>query len=370
MQRTSLRLHSTHACRWLLVAMLMFASVVAWSAESKEWAPPPPMPDKYDWVQLTSGEWLKGEIKVMYQDSLEFDSDKLKLLKLDMDDVKTIRSGRVMSVRRVGDRVATGKLLLEGSQVTVLGEGPPQEFPRGELLSVAAGVPKEANYWSANVSVGGNISSGNSDQTNVSVIADAKRQTVDSRVALSYLGNYNTANEVSTANNHRAGVVWDWFMSDRLFVRPVFAEYYSDPFQNIDRQITLGAAMGYELIHTPKTNWYVFAGPAYQGTRFDAVPPGEPRSQSSPALSAGTSLSIELTKDIDFNYDYRFQLTSEAAGRYNHHMIGAIKIDLTDRLNLNVSLIWDRISKPATDAQGVTPLPNDYQLVFGIGYDF
>ncbi len=81
--------------RWIVPAILLVGSAVAWPAQSREWTPPPPMPDKYDWVQLTSGEWLKGEIKVIHQDTLEFDSDKLGLLKLDMADVKTIRSARM-----------------------------------------------------------------------------------------------------------------------------------------------------------------------------------------------------------------------------------------------------------------------------------
>jgi hypothetical protein len=142
------------------------------------------MPDKYDWVQLTSGEWLKSEIKVIYQSSLEFDSDKLKLLKLDMEDVKTIRSSRVVSVRVTGGRVAVGKLLLEDGQVKVLAEAP-QVFERAALLSVTAGVTQEANYWSGNVSVGSNFSSGNNQRADVSVSANAQRRTLERRVTLS-----------------------------------------------------------------------------------------------------------------------------------------------------------------------------------------
>jgi len=353
----------------LLATALLLASALAGAVQHTEWTPPPPMPDKYDWVQLTSGEWLKGEIKVMYQDSLEFDSDKLKLLKLDMADVKTIRSGQVVSVRINGGQVATGKMLLEDGQVKVLGQTP-QSFPREAILSVAAGVPKEQNYWSASVSVGGNLSSGNNKRTDVSVIATAERRTVESRVGLAYLGNYSVANGVQSANNHRASAVWDWFVSDKLFLRPVFGEYYSDPFQNIADQITVGTALGYELIRTPKTTWSVFAGPAYQYTRYDDVPAGDPTSRSTPALSAGTNFETEITSKVDFSYNYRFQLTSQAAGRYNHHMIGAFSFDLTDSLDLNLSLVWDRIADPATTADGSIPRPNDYQLIFGIGYQF
>lgn len=369
MIRPALRLLTARCHRCIVVTTLLLASALAWSAPSSEWTPPPPTPDRHDWVQLTSGEWLKGQIKVMYQGSLEFDSDKLKLLKLDMADIKTIRSAQTVSVRVNGGQVATGKLLLEGDQVKVLGDAP-QVFAREAVLSVSAGVPKEQNYWNANVSVGGNLSSGNNKRTDVSVIANAERRTVESRIALAYLGNYSVANGLQSANNHRASAVWDWFFSDKLFVRPVFGEYYRDPFQNIDSQFTVGTALGYELMQTPKTSWSVFAGPAYQTTRYSDVPAGEPTGEDTPALSAGTAFRTEIASKVDFTYDYRFQLTSEAAGRYNHHMIGAFSFGLSDHLDLKLSLVWDRISNPAPTADGATPQPNDYQLIFGIGYNF
>ena len=59
-----------------------------------------PPPDKqYDWIQLTSDEWLKGELKGLYAFSLEFDSDKLELQVLDWEDVKSIRTAHAQAVR-------------------------------------------------------------------------------------------------------------------------------------------------------------------------------------------------------------------------------------------------------------------------------
>ena len=57
------------------------------------------MPDAFDWIQLTSGEWLKGELIAMYDGSLEFDSDELDNLTLDWDDVRQVRTRRVVQVR-------------------------------------------------------------------------------------------------------------------------------------------------------------------------------------------------------------------------------------------------------------------------------
>ena len=39
------------------------------------WEELSPTPKKYDWVQSKSGEWFKGDIKSIYDEKLEFDSD-------------------------------------------------------------------------------------------------------------------------------------------------------------------------------------------------------------------------------------------------------------------------------------------------------
>ena len=352
----------------VIVASVMLAAT-SQPARSAEWEPPPPMPDKFDWVQLTSGEWLKGEIKVLYEDSLEFESEELDLLNLDFADIRQLRSAQVLNVRVQGDETATGKVLLEGDSLKVLGDSP-REFKRAQLLSITAGVPKERNYWTGRVSAGGNLRSGNTDEVEGSANVSFQRRTVENRMRFDYLGNYSSTNDVESSNNHRANAVWDWFFSEKLFLRPVFFEFFKDPFQNIDSRYTLGTGVGYQLIDTSKTDWSIFAGPAYQATRFDQVQPGESRDEETGALSAGTSFETEITNNIDFVYDYTFQLTSEEAGEYNHHMIATFEIELTDALDFDLSLVWDRINEPRANADGSVPEQDDFRLIFAVGYDF
>lgn len=355
------------ALRVVLASVMLIAASLP--ARAAEWEPPPPMPDKFDWVQLTSGEWLKGEIKVMYEDSLEFDSEELELLNLDFADIKELRSAQVLNVRMQGDRTATGKVLIADGKVKVLGDSP-QEFERAQLLSITAGVPQERNYWTGRVTAGGNLRSGNTDEVEGSANVSFQRRTVENRVVLDYLGNYSSTNDVQSTNNHRANAVWDWFFSEKLFLRPVFVEYFRDPFQNIDSRYTLGTGIGYQLIETAKTDWSIFAGPAYQTTRFTEVEPGESRDEETAALSAGTSFETEITSNIDFDYDYKFQFTSPESGEYNHHMIGTLELELTDALDFDLSLVWDRINEPRANADGTVPEQDDFRLIVGIGYDF
>ncbi len=338
-------------------------------AVAEDWKPPVPMPDEFDWVQLTSGEWLKGELKVLYEKTVEFDSDKLGLLELDLEDVAVIRSAQTVNVRAGENRSAVGKLLLEGDSAKVLGEST-TEFERDGLISITAGVPKERNFWSGAASIGANLRSGNTDQTEATAQLHFMRRTIESRMAFDYIGNYTVTDDVESANNHRANANWDRFVSDRFFLRPLFIEYFRDPFQNVAHRGTVGTGLGYQLLDTSRTEWSVFAGPAYQWTRYVDVEPGADSSEGTWAASAGTTFDHEITDDIDFRYDYRFQVTGVDAGRYNHHMIAGFSFDLTDDLSMDVSMVWDRIEKPQPDADGTLPEQDDYRLIFGLGYDF
>jgi putative salt-induced outer membrane protein YdiY len=351
-------------------------------ASAEDWSPPEPMPDKFDWVQLTSGEWLKGEIKVMYDESMEFDSKKLGLLELDFGDIALIRSAQVVSARTVDKRIATGKLLVEDGKVTIIGDST-ETFAKEDLLSITAGVPRERNFWMGKVTLGGNIRSGNTDQTEYGGSVHAQRRTVENRMTFDYLGSFSETEidgqNTQTANNHRASAVWDYFLSPKWFLRPIFAEYYRDPFQNIAHRFTLGTGIGYQIIDTSKIDWQVFAGPSYQWTRYDETVAGSKSTDDSFSLTAGTTYRHELTDWVDFRYDYSFGLASDDAGGYNHHMLAGFAFDLVGNLNFDISMVWDRVqyprpypdpNDPNDPPRELTPEKDDYRLMFGLGYSF
>ena len=56
-------------------------------AQETTWQPPPPNPTALDWIRMSSGEWLAGEILVLRDDDFEFDSEDLDGLTLDWRDI-------------------------------------------------------------------------------------------------------------------------------------------------------------------------------------------------------------------------------------------------------------------------------------------
>src|SRR4051812_48738992 len=69
-----------------------------------------------DWVQLNSGEWLKGRIKSMQNWELEIDSQELYDLDIDWDDVKEVHMSHATIL--YGDKkTATGALTVGPDKV-------------------------------------------------------------------------------------------------------------------------------------------------------------------------------------------------------------------------------------------------------------
>lgn len=333
------------------------------------WQPPAPTPDEFDWIQLNSGEWLKGELKVLYENKLEFDSTKLGLLKLDWENVQQVRGHRTFSVLLEGSITVEGLLrVTEDKLYVTIGEDR-QAYDRSQLVAIAPGEPREINYWSAKISFGFNLTRGNTEQTQWSTTAKIMRRTSRTRFITDWLGNFSETDGEQTVDNQRVSATFDVFRTRKYFLRPVFGEYFRDPFSNISSRVTVGAGMGYHIIDTSETEWDVSGGPAYQHTRFDSVETGQNESESTPSLVIGTSFNTELTRTVDFDFRYNFQIVNEASGTYSHHLVTGFSTELTGWLDFDVSFVWDRIQDPQASADGTVPKQNDYYFIFGLGIE-
>jgi hypothetical protein len=353
------------------------------SPESPAWSFSSALPEKFDWIQLTSGEWLKGDLKVLYNDSLEFESDKLDLLTFDWKDVQQVRCHDPQSVRLddpeapekkipdLNEQTGTmvGFLQINGNRVFVDTGEEPLEFDRSNLMSIASGESNELDHWSASITLSLDVMTGNTEQVNFSSYTEAKRRTSMSRFFIGYQGIYSTESGKVTGNNHRADSYFDIFETRWFFWRPVFAEYYRDPLANIADRWTIGTGIGYTIIDTAKTELLISPGIAYQATEYDSSEAGESDTSSTPALVVSTEYDTEVTSKIDFNAKYNFNVVNEQSGTYSHHIALDLKIELIRKLDLDLSFIWDRIQDPTPASDGSVPDQDDLHYFCGISFE-
>ena len=329
------------------------------------WQPPSFDVQQWDWIQLDTGEWVKGRIKVLHEESVEIDSDHFDLISIDWEDVAYIRTGRVMSVLLDGGEVILGRLTTERGKLLVGGE--PVEFP--QVVGIASASPREFDLWSADISVGLNFRRGNVEQKDLNTKVSLKRRTVKNNTKMSYTGNYSESESEQLANNHTASLSHDFRISHKWFFRPIQAEYYRDPFQNREAEWTVGFGAGYQIFDTPKLDWTVSAGPGYQRTEYVDVVEGEDRTVSTPALLLGTFYDQEVTDNIDFQVDYQVSMTETKAGRAKHDFYMALDVDLTSRLDLRLAGTWKRIESPQPDSDGITPEKDDFTATLGLALE-
>jgi hypothetical protein len=116
--------------------------------------------------------------------------------------------------------------------------------------------------------------------------------------------------------------------------------------------------------------WNVVAGLGYQKNWFTSVAAGTSEQPGAFALLLSSKLEIELTKQLDFLTELRAQITSKEVGETTYHGLATLEFEIHKHLDLEISLIWDRISNPQTDASGFTPLKDDFRLVTGLGVNF
>ncbi len=305
----------------------------------------------------------------MQQRQIEFDSEELNDLTFDWKDIRQVRSARTLDLLFVDGRKMSGPVTVTPEEVAVGGEEP-QVFSRDQLQSFTPGGSKEFNYWSGMVSLGLTVRAGNTEQVDYNAQARLQRRTPATRFSLDYIGNISSINGVENANNNRVNSEFDLWFSRRFYLILPQIECYQDPIQKLKARITAGGGAGYDLVDHPNLEWNISTGPAYQYAWFESAESGEPTEKGTAALVFGSRFDWDITQRIGLILEYRGQYTSREVGETTHHAVGTLSLELTKRFDLDVSLIWDRISNPKVGSNGVQPKPDDFRLVVGLGAHF
>ena len=213
-----------------------------------------------------------------------------------------------------------------------------------------------------------NVRKGNTNQTDFTSKLNASRRTLLSRLILDYLGNFTAIDDAETINNHRINGTYDIFITRNFFWTLFAAEFFRDPFQNIEKRFSGNTALGYTLINNNMTEWDISAGPGYQETKFVSVQEGSNK-DSAVTLILSTKFDNELNSKVDLEGLYTLTLGDEKTGNYTHHSVFTVETELTRKLDLDVSIVWDRVRSPVADENNVVPEQDDFRFLIGLGYD-
>ena len=337
---------------------------------SAAWRPPGVGRDGSDWVQLWSGEWLKGQLRYIQNKEVGFDSDEMDEQILKLKNVSKVYSAQPMFTQFADQPSVYGRVVISNDVVRVEG-AQPVSLSRDQLLGITpSGGDTGFRGWSGDFDLGLSVQSGNSEQTTLTASAELARRTPNTSFLINYLGNYSQVNNVQSANSQRINANYDLRLNHDWFLRPIQLEYYQDSLANIARRYTLGVGAGYYVLDRDDLEWTVSAGPGYQATWFENVEPGQSDTATTPAAVLGSNFKADITQRLTFIQTWQSMFIDQQSGTYNHHSVTTCEFEIKRHLDLDVSFIWDYLQNPETKDGGDVPQRSDYYLTLGFGVRF
>ncbi len=325
--------------------------------------------DTHDWIRLTSGEWLKGDLNWMRDKNFEFDSDKLNIITKAWSKVDELHSPQVNTYAFEGKVDVMGKAVVTKDSVIIETTEGVKTFPRSELLSIVEGGRRERDWWSTRLGLGFSANAGNTNQGSLTVAWGLQRADQRTVSAMTYQGTFGYANKEQNVNRHLGEVSVVLLISRRLYVTPASGQFLYDRFQNLKFRATPGAGAGIHIVDKKKVEWDFGSGLGYQHTRFLSAATGVENPQNDSFVLLRTYADFDFTDDIELKLDWRTNLVYTRIGNTNHIGNAAFKIDLTTIFYFETSFLFLRTENPPPRADGTFPSKNDYQLIVSIALE-
>jgi len=360
----------TFSLRLAGLALVFLAVLVPRArAQTPEITPPAPTTQK-EWLRLKSGEWLRGEIKSMRKERLEFESDELDNLDLDWEDVTEIISPVLHTYVFGGRRILVGTAVMKGGKITINTDSGTEELEARELVSVTSGLMRRRDHWSGSGSLHIVSRSGNTNQNDVTTIFRLRRAAALTRFQLDYSGTIGEVNGDRNVNTHNTNAAIDVYLSQRFFVTLASLDLFSDEFQNIALRVSPGAGVGYLFLNKKRIEFEVGLGVGLQWTRFGSVEEGEDETIQQTQVTPNIRLETEVTKAIDWDLNFDLRIGLPDTQQSFIHLFTTLSFDLTDAWDFEAAFTWDRVVTPTADSEGNLPEQDDYRFSYGLNVDF
>ena len=337
--------------------------------------------DTDDWIELNTGEWLRGDLHWLRPKGLEagknvnFYSNKLDGLTLSWADIAGVHSPKIKSYVFKNKTTVSGKAMITKDLVIVETNEGVVTHPRSELVSISEGPPRERTWWSTMLSLGFSANAGNTNQGSVTTQWRLAREDGHSLEAVRYNGTVAYTDGELNVNRHLGGLDTALFLWDRFYLIPIDGQLLHDPFQNIKLRATPAVGAGVYVFkktrqrrkHTNQFEWDIQSGLGYQFLRLISTVPGVDNPQNDGFIMFRTHWKLEFLNDnVELTIDWRTNLVYTSFGSTNHTGTADVSVEITDMFNFVNSFLFLRTRDPEPRSDGTVPKKNDYQVVVSL----
>lgn len=338
--------------------------------ETTSAALPEPCTGPWDWVHLSSGEWLRGEFKRMRKRRFEMRSTRFNLQTTDWKHIVGFCFPGNTRFILEDHTVMTGRGRLENGVLTVVSDNVTQSAPRDDIWVILPGLAVERNRWRATLSVGLDTYTGNTDQQSVTAAASIDREDANSHLSMSYDGSFGRADGDTNVARHSASESMNIYFTRLFYASTPFIDYTSDRFKNLQHRVASGASLGVKLFDLESFEWSVDAGLAYQYSQYVEVLPGQAIRENDWGPRLSSSLEWDIVTDLTLTIDQQTVILTRDFGQTNYHTQVALTYEITDLLYIELGFWHDRVRDPQQATVDFTPDPDDFRYLASVGLNF
>ena len=311
-----------------------------------------------DTVELSDGNILQGTVSSLEKGTLIFSTEYAKKNKIPVGNIKTISTDTAVTVKMTNDSIFTGKLTtLEDGRVAIIlepvGETVPIEWDQVKFINEPPG------SWDGNISLGGNVKSGNTESVTVNLSLAALREWENDRFQFRFFYNYEEDNNTLSGRDFFGTMKFDHFFTTNFF-NALSLEIKGDEFKDLNLRTTIGLGVGYRFWNDDVKILELEGGVSYFSENLDVG-----MDQEFFAGRFGLTFSYKIFENLSLKdymlYYPRFERPQEYRLRNELSLISA----LGEGWATKVTYIFDQDTEATF---GI--LEKDHQIIFAIQYTF
>ena len=314
-----------------------------------------------DDIIVANGDRLSGKLIGISNNILTLETGYSEPIKIKFDSVRQINSTEPVDIHLANGEVLKGRITTEKSgKVLVNGES-----GRGDVAVEMANIaalnppPKKPVTWKGNITLGGNLQSGNSETMNIAAGLSAVRRSEKDRFALSFLYNRAEDHGEKTAENIFSQLKYDYFLNQKWYLY-LNIDMLSDEFSDINFRTTVGPGAGYQIWEEDDKSLSLEAGVSYTSEDRD-----EGKDTSWLSARLGANYMQKLFGRVIFTDQFVIYPDLEDTGEYLLRNEASVVTDIGAKLAFKLSNIWERDSAPDPGLD-----EDDLTWILGLQYSF
>ncbi len=336
-----------------------------------------------DTVRMKNGDVVTGEVIEFRSDELLIDPDFTDEIKIELEHIESIETTRRMTIRYDDGTEVRGYLFLDADGNVRVRDTAPTEIKRpadgkedakgpAVLPDGAEGLLVDWNnlyrmeqtktyfHYEANIDLGINAASGNSDSS--SVVLSGLLAPSFGNNAFTFKGQLNRATSEgdTTASNWRIDGLYEREVRPRLAIAAINS-YEQDRLQDLDLRLTFGIGTTYKIFEPDPTLLKVGLFPAFVDEDFST---NDDDTQFAALLWTLNFAQDVFSDDFSFYHDHKVTTGVTESGVIVLTTTG-LKFELIADFSLLLELQYDWRSDPAEDASGT-----DRRYNVKLSYDF